>query len=211
MKTAQTESRNRKRGAKFRSYLPALLRQCALEPTSRVLRVLASFYTEDDRASGPGTWDFFLTRHNLKVIMTSGLWLYRPIIVEEVVVDRPEDRGWRIEDLITPSKERPIRNFIAGLSGRNLAEAEALIRLLEERGNMLRKPHSRALGNGLYELRRHQVRIFYMFLANRRIVLLDGIIKKQDKIPQGVLKRVRKFMADVLGKDKEVRSQEALD
>ena len=50
-----------------------------------------------------------------------------------------------------------------------------------------------------------------MFLANRRIVLLDGIIKKQDKIPQGVLKRVRKFMADVLGKDKEVRSQEALD
>ena len=143
--------------------------------------------------------------------MTSGLWLYRPIIVEEVVVDRPEDRGWRIEDLITPSKERPIRNFIAGLSGRNLAEAEALIRLLEERGNMLRKPHSRALGDGLFELRRHQVRIFYMFLANRRIVLLDGIIKKQDKIPQGVLKRVRKFMADVLGKDKEVRSQEALD
>jgi hypothetical protein len=35
----------------------------------------------------------------------------------------------------------------------------------------------------LFELRGHQVRIFYCFLPGRVIVLLDGIIKNQDKIP----------------------------
>jgi hypothetical protein len=50
---------------------------------------------------------------------------------------------------------------------------------------------------GLFELRGHQVRIFYMFLPGRRVVLLDGMIKKQDEIPPEVLKRVRGYRAAV--------------
>jgi hypothetical protein len=114
-------------------------------------------------------------------------------------VDGQAQQGWTI------GGENPVKNFISGLSGRNLAEAEALIRLLQERGNTLRSRHSRPLGDGLFELRGHQVRIFYMFLPGRQIRLLDGIIKQQDEIPQRVLKRVRKAMADISKAEKEGR------
>ena len=49
------------------------------------------------------------------------------------------------------------------------------------------------------ELRGHQVRIFYMFLPGHRIVLLDGMVKKQDEIPKDVLRRVRRYRRDVEG------------
>ena len=57
-----------------------------------------------------------------------------------------------------------------------------------------------ALGEGLYELRGNQVRIFYMFRPGRKVVILDGIVKKQDKIPKDTLRRVRKYRRDVLEK-----------
>ena len=37
------------------------------------------------------------------------------------------------------------------------------IKLAEMLGNTLREPHSKALGDGLFELRRNHVRLFYMF------------------------------------------------
>jgi hypothetical protein len=55
----------------------------------------------------------------------------------------------------------------------------------------------REFETGLFELRGHQVRIFYMFRPGRRIVLLDGIIKKQDAIPRDVVKRMRRYMHEV--------------
>ena len=107
---------------------------------------------------------------------------------------RVERDLWIIEDYATPSGERPVRTFIAGLAGRDRVEAFALIRLLEERGNTLRPPHSKFLGDGLFELRGHQVRIFYVFRPGQRIILIDGVLKKQKKIATAVLQRVRKRM-----------------
>ena len=37
------------------------------------------------------------------------------------------------------------------------------------------------------------MRLFYMFRPGRRIVLLEGLIKKRADIPSAVLKRVRKY------------------
>jgi len=58
-------------------------------------------------------------------------------------------------------------------------------------------PHSRSLGEGLNELRGKQVRIFYVFRPQRRIVLLDGMVKKRDDIPAAVLKRLRQLQREV--------------
>ena len=49
--------------------------------------------------------------------------------------------------------------------------------------------------------RLHAVRIFYMFLPGRRIVLLDGIVKKRDEIPTAVLKRLRQLQREVLASE----------
>ncbi len=79
-----------------------------------------------------------------------------------------------------------------------MADALALIKLAEKSGNELREPHSKALGGGLYELRGKQVRMFYMFGPGRRVTtLLNGIIKKQDRIPASALAQARRFKADL--------------
>lgn len=64
-------------------------------------------------------------------------------------------------------------------------------------------PHSKPLGEGLFELRGRQVRIFYMFRTGRRITLLDGMIKKRDEIPPGALARIKRMKKEVEAMDRE--------
>jgi hypothetical protein len=108
-----------------------------------------------------------------------------------------EQARWRIDDYTTEGGESPVRTFLSELQERDKVEAFALIQLLSERGNTLRLPHSRSLGEGLNELRGKQVRIFYVFRPQRRIVLLDGMVKKRDDIPTAMLKRLRQLQQDV--------------
>ncbi|HTY53663.1 MAG TPA: type II toxin-antitoxin system RelE/ParE family toxin [Candidatus Binataceae bacterium] len=104
---------------------------------------------------------------------------------------------WRIEEHLTAAGQSLIRDFIGGLSSDGRAEAAALIKVLEEWGNTLGMPHSKPLGHGLFELRGRQVRIFYTFLADRRIVLLDGVLKKRSRVPTAVIQRMRKLQSEV--------------
>ena len=108
--------------------------------------------------------------------------------------------GWTLLFYQTPAGERPVAAFVERLPEPARAEAAALLLVLRERGNLVRAPHSKPLGDGLFELRsvRRAVRIFYMFLPNRRVVLLDGIVKKRDDIPSEVLKRLRQLQREVL-------------
>ena len=106
--------------------------------------------------------------------------------------------GWQVDEYERSPGQRPIRTFLASLDGRNANQAAALLLKLAARGNQLRPPDSQEVGENLFELRGHQVRLFYMFLPGRRIVLLDGIIKKQDRIPRQDLDRVKTYQAEVV-------------
>src|SRR3972149_7740077 len=101
----------------------------------------------------------------------------------------PPPTPWTIDAYETEEGGKPVWSFIGGLVGRNKAEAIALVKLLEEQGNTLRRPHSGTLGEGLFELRGKEVRMFYMFLPKRGVVLLDGEIKKGADIPKKTLDR----------------------
>ena len=63
-----------------------------------------------------------------------------------------------------------------------LADYARLIELLTEHGPSLRMPHSRAFGDGLFEVRprgRSGIgRAFYCFLLGKRVVVLHAFIKK---------------------------------
>jgi phage-related protein len=65
----------------------------------------------------------------------------------------------------------------------------------------LRMPHSRALGEGLFELRPRSSegigRAFYCFVMNRRIVILHAFIKKTQGTPERELKLARKRVKEV--------------
>ena len=93
----------------------------------------------------------------------------------------------------TPGGNAPVDEYMAGLEGTAGTKAAALVQLLVALGHELRLPHSRALGDGLYELRDvgSGVRLFYMLLPGDRAVLLGGMTKKRDDIPDATIKRLR--------------------
>lgn len=82
-----------------------------------------------------------------------------------------------------------------------LADYARLIELLMEHGPNLRLPHSRAFGDGLFELRprgRSGIgRSIYCFLAGKRIVVLHAFIKKTQQTPDRELKLARKRLKEV--------------
>ena len=82
-----------------------------------------------------------------------------------------------------------------------LADYARLLELLIEHGPSLRLPHSRAFGDGLFELRprgRSGIgRAFYCFLLGKRVVILHAFIKKSQETPERELKLARKRMKEV--------------
>lgn len=82
-----------------------------------------------------------------------------------------------------------------------LADYARLVELLMLHGPSLRLPHSRAFGDGLFELRprgREGIgRAFYCFLVGKRIVVLHAFIKKSQQTPDSELKLARKRLKEV--------------
>ena len=82
------------------------------------------------------------------------------------------------------------------------ARYRALSLRMAEHGPNLGMPHSRAMGDGLFELRAKSSegigRAFYCALAGRRIIILHAFVKKSDKTPPKELKLARNRMKEVL-------------
>ena len=100
---------------------------------------------------------------------------------------------WTVHSLNT-SRGTTLEEFLDGLSDDAVAEAEALVEMLEEHGNKLRLPISKPLGDGLFEARglTTGVRLFFVFAPGHRIVVLDGYVKKRTSIPARIMARIRK-------------------
>jgi phage-related protein len=77
-----------------------------------------------------------------------------------------------------------------------LADYAKLVELLLEHGPNLRMPHSRSMGEGLFELRprgREGIgRTFYCFLVGKQISFVHAFIKKSEATPDRELKIARK-------------------
>lgn len=82
-----------------------------------------------------------------------------------------------------------------------LADDARLVELLAEHGPILCLPHSRAFGDGLFELRfrgRSGIgRAFYCFLLGKRVVVLHAFIKKSQHTPDRELKLARKRLKEL--------------
>ena len=100
-------------------------------------------------------------------------------------------RGWQVDDWRGARGARPVKDFIDGLSKPAKAKVIAALEMLEEHGNRLLLPHSRALGSGLQELRiahpEGPFRVIYCYLPGRRIVLLHAFRKRTEAIRQSDL------------------------
>lgn len=99
-----------------------------------------------------------------------------------------------------PNGERPVEIFLNGLDKKMRTKALHSLSILEEFGNTLREPHSKSVGNGLFELRIKFAsdisRIFYFFVVDNKIILTNGFVKKTMRTPQSELALAQKYKAD---------------
>jgi phage-related protein len=84
-----------------------------------------------------------------------------------------------------------------GLRARYLA----LLSRMTEFGPDMGMPHTRAMGDGLFEVRAKAAegigRAFYCTLVGKRIVILHGFVKKTDKTPAKELKIARERLKEL--------------
>jgi len=108
--------------------------------------------------------------------------------------------AWRIEYYNT-TVEQAILDLPPGLLARYLRLADLMI----EFGPNLGMPHTRAMGEGLFELRvqgREGIaRVFYCTIVQRRVVMLHVFIKKSQKTPKRELDIAKRRLREVLRDD----------
>ena len=104
--------------------------------------------------------------------------------------------AWQIV-LYSPRVENEVLSLPAGMLARFVRYAERM----EIYGPDLGMPYTRAMGDGLFELRLKAAegiaRVFYCVLVGRRIVMLHQFVKKSEKTPRKELEIARKRMKEV--------------
>lgn len=82
-----------------------------------------------------------------------------------------------------------------------LADYRRLLDLMEQYGADLRLPHSRAMGDGLFEIRCRGSegigRVFYGMMIGKRLIVLHSFIKKTQETPDKEIKKARKRLKEV--------------
>ncbi len=109
-----------------------------------------------------------------------------------------------VEYYALPNGEKPIEQFIDSLDLKMRVKALGSVAILADFGNALREPYSKAIGNGLFELRikfaGDITRIFYFFFVGNKIILTNGFVKKTRKTPRYEIALALKYKADYEGR-----------
>jgi phage-related protein len=94
--------------------------------------------------------------------------------------------------------QRVIMEFPAGIQARTIHLTQRILAF----GPNLGMPHSRVMGQGLFELRRKSRegigRVFYCNLAGQRVMMLHALVKTSEKTPARELKMARDRMKRAL-------------
>ncbi|CAM8819582.1 type II toxin-antitoxin system RelE/ParE family toxin [Burkholderia pseudomallei] len=94
-----------------------------------------------------------------------------------------------------------VKRGVFALPAGILADYLRLLDLVQEFGADLRMPHSRAMGDGLFELRpkgREGIgRVLYCTHVGRHIVVLHSFVKKTQETPKNELRIARTRLSEV--------------
>ena len=90
----------------------------------------------------------------------------------------------KIYFFIDEKGRNPVKDFLLDLPVKERAKISAYIIELKQQGHNLRRPMADYLGDGIYELRPGDHRMFYFFFIKNNAVLVHGMRKKTDKIPK---------------------------
>lgn len=113
---------------------------------------------------------------------------------------------FRVEFYETRSGERPAEQFLDSLDIKMRNKMLMSLKVLQEKGNLLREPYSKHLDDGIYEARAvvgsNITRVLYFFFYGGRIILTNGFIKKTQKTPRHEIDRAKAYRADFIEQER---------
>lgn len=99
----------------------------------------------------------------------------------------------------------PVREFLADLDARAKKDKKAkqllsklvlYIEVLERSGTRSGLPYTKSIGNGIWELRPNDHRVFFFVWDGNKIVLLHSFRKETKKTPAQEIERAERELAD---------------
>lgn len=98
--------------------------------------------------------------------------------------------------------DRPAEDFLNSLDVKMRSKLLMILKVLQEKGNMLREPYSKYLEDGIFEVRgkvgNDISRVLYFFYYGGKIILTNGFIKKTQKTPRSEITKAKEYRADYL-------------
>ena len=95
-----------------------------------------------------------------------------------------------------------VENFLLSLDCKMRAKLIGIINILKEKGNLLREPYTKALSDGIFEIRGRVgndiSRVLYFFYFNNKIVFTNGFVKKTQKTPRNEILKAKKYREDYI-------------
>ena len=111
-------------------------------------------------------------------------------------------RRFAIEFFDKENGSEPAKEFIFSLDKKMRTKVLFILDILADNGYELRKPYSKHLEDGIFELRAKVgsdiSRVLYFFYVGSRIVLTNGFIKKTQKTPEQQIKLAKQYRAEYL-------------
>ena len=106
----------------------------------------------------------------------------------------------------------PMLDFLNSLDNNMRSNVLRTVDLLRDKGRELREPFSKALSDGIFELRikagSNISRVLYFFVVGNKIILTSGFIKKTQKTPSAEIARAKRYRADYLARTKNDERKE---
>ena len=102
-----------------------------------------------------------------------------------------------------------VQDFFQSLKQKRSIEYQKLVSLIdkssENRILLIKNPEKfKKIEDNLYEIKSHQVRIWCYMDKDENIVLIDGYLKKSNKIPKNELKKAKSILKQSLMEEKNL-------
>jgi phage-related protein len=111
---------------------------------------------------------------------------------------------YRLEFYTTSSGGEPALEYLRTQIKSHRAKIGRALQYLEDVGHLARRPLVEYLGGGIYELRvaieKHQHRLLYFFHGRSIIVVTNGLLKNEGRVPRPGVDLACRYRADWIGR-----------
>ena len=114
-----------------------------------------------------------------------------------------QGRVYQIEWYYNTKGESQALEYAESLSRSGRAKLENLLRLMGDIGQIRNKTKFRSEGDQLYAFKPQPHRFLCFFVERRKIVITNGFIKKQEKLPKSEKERALKYRKNYQQRIKE--------